>query len=171
MPILGIKGRSWLKSIHILFSCGWVGGAVCLVLLINIKGTPSSGDELYAVNASLKLIDDFVIIPSALGCLITGSLISWLTNWGFFKHNWIIVKWAVTLSLVIFGTFWLGPWINTMARISASERLLALNEPEYLSCYKLNRIFGLFQHFVLISLVIISVLKPWKKRTQLSESS
>lgn len=74
----------------------------------------------------MKIIDDFIIIPAALGSLITGLIISWFTNWGFFKFNWVTVKWIVTVSSILFDTFWLGPWLNGMAAISQAERLLAL---------------------------------------------
>jgi hypothetical protein len=37
------------------------------------------------------------------------------SNWGFFKHKWIIAAMAI-----IFGTFFLGPWETTMINISGA---------------------------------------------------
>ena len=67
MKKLGLKGRAWLKGFHIFFCCAWIGTALSIVLLGFVKGHTPNGDELYAVNASIKLIDDFIIIPAALG--------------------------------------------------------------------------------------------------------
>jgi len=139
-----------------------------MVLLGLVNGSPSSGDELYAVDYSVGLIHDLVAFPSALGCLITGALLCWLTSWGFFKHNWIIVKWAVSTGVFVFSTFWLGSWIREMAAISGSEGLAALHDPTYSACRRMSGIFGRLLHLVLIGLVFISVLKPWKREKQLS---
>jgi uncharacterized membrane protein len=89
---LDLKDKACLKGFHIFFVCAWIGTALSIVLLGFVKGNTPNGDELYAVNASIKLIDDFIIIPAALGSLITGMLICWLTNWRLFKFKWVIVK-------------------------------------------------------------------------------
>ncbi|MEI8166371.1 MAG: hypothetical protein WCG26_08330 [Chloroflexales bacterium] len=49
------------------------------MILLNFLARPDNGHELSGVLAALKLIDDWVIIPSAIGCFLTGLLISWLT--------------------------------------------------------------------------------------------
>ncbi len=160
MPKLNATARMWLKGIHIVFIGAWVGAATCM-LLLHFVSRPTSGDEMYAINEALKLIDDFVIIPAAIGSLLTGLLISWLTPWGFFKWRWIVVKWALTISVMLFGTFALGPWVNGMAEISAAERWQALQNPTYLHYRQMLSIFSSPQFIVLLFMVIISVLKPW----------
>ena len=76
-----------------------------MMLIGLLKGHVPNGDELYAFNAAIKLLDDFIIIPAAMGSLITGILLCWLTNWGFFKFNWIIFKLISTIAQILFGTF------------------------------------------------------------------
>jgi len=164
MKKMGSRGRAWLKGVHIFFACAWVGAAVCMMLLHFVKSNPANGDELYAFNVSIKLLDDFVVIPAAFGSLITGLLFSWLTDWGFFKFNWMTVKWIVTVGSIIFGTFWLGPWVNGATAISDAERLLSLQNPVYLYFKQMNSYFGSMQTLILIALAFISVLKPWGKR-------
>lgn len=164
MKKLGPKGRAWLKGFHLLFCCAWIGTALSMLLLGFLKGHTPNGDELYAVNASIKLLDDFIIIPAAFGSLITGLLICWLTNWGFFKFNWVIFKWISTISQMIFGTFWLGPWTNGAAAISSAERVMALQNQTYLYFKEMSNYFGSIQTLLLIAVVFISVLKPWGKR-------
>lgn len=163
MKKLSLKGKNTLKGLHLFFTCIWVGGAVSLVLL-NFLSRPASGDEIYATNAAIKLIDDFIIIPGALGSLFTGLLLCWLTPWGFFKFNWINVKWVVTILQILFGTFMLGPWVNGMEALSEAKRFLVLQDATYLHYKQMNLYFGLLQTLVLILVVFISVFKPWGKR-------
>lgn len=161
---LGLRGKAWLKGFHILFASLWIGAAVSMVLLNLVRGHISSGDEIWAVNVSIKLLDDYIIIPSAFGCLITGFLFSLLTNWGFLKFNWVIVKYIINITAILFGTFFLGPWVNGMESISKVERLAALQNPVYLHAIKMNAAFGAIQAFTLIFAAFISVFKPWGKR-------
>lgn len=67
------------------------------------------GSELYSIYASMKFIDYVILATGGMGSLLTGLIYSVFTNWGWFKHKWIIVKWCINLSGVTLGTFWLGP--------------------------------------------------------------
>ncbi|MCD6570380.1 MAG: hypothetical protein J7L53_06730 [Deltaproteobacteria bacterium] len=164
MKKLGVKRRLWLKGFHVFFSCTWIGAIVSMMIVLFLKGNPISGGELYGYHASIKIIDDFIVIPSALGCLITGLLLSWKTNWGFFKYRWIIVKLVVTVSAIVFGTLYLGPWGNALAAISKAEGLLALQNEQYIHSQQMNILFGTIQVIALITMVFISTLKPWGRR-------
>lgn len=161
---LGLKGKAWLKGFHILVSGIWVGAGICLLLLGFLKGHTPNGDELYAFNLAMKIIDDYIIIPSAMASLITGLLICWLTQWGFFKFNWIILKWVLTVAQILFGTFFLGPWTNGATAIANTERALALQNSTYLYFREMNSFYGSIQVALLIVMVFISVFKPWGKR-------
>ena len=164
MKHLGLKGRQWLKGFHVFFACTWIGAGMSLVVM---QWFMKAGDgmELYGIVRSMKFIDDFVIIPGAIGTLVTGLLFSLFTNWGFFKHWWIIVKWIINLSGVIFGTFWLGPWLNGSVPLAKELGLKALTDPVYYHNQSMNAAFGPVQVATLVIAVFISVLKPWKKRT------
>jgi hypothetical protein len=163
MKKLTSKGQKWLKGFHVFFSCCWVGAAVCLTsMMFFTKAT--DGMQLYGINFSLKFIDDFIIIPGAMGCLLTSLIYSLFTNWGWFKHRWITIKWIINIGGVIFGTFWLGPWLNSLAPISKIEGLDALINHTYIHNQKMLYMWGTLQAATLIFAVFISVLKPWKKK-------
>ncbi|MFC1821739.1 hypothetical protein ACFL9T_03465 [Thermodesulfobacteriota bacterium] len=163
MKKLSARGQKWLKGIHVAFACMWVGAAICLsVKLFFIK--PMSGGELYGITSTMDFIDIFIIIPGAVGVLLTGIVFSTWTNWGWFKHNWIIVKWVICLYGVIFGTYPLGPWMSGMARISKELGMQALSDPTFVNNQNMLMIFGTFQASTLIFALFITTLKPWKKR-------
>ncbi len=164
MKKLSQSGRSILISFHIIFAGWWMGAAVSMILLNFLSGNIINGDELYATNTAIKHIDDLIIIPAALGSLLTGFFICLLTKWGFFLHRWIIVKWVVTVSAILFGTFFLGPWVNGFTAISDTLRIEALADPSYISSKTFNIIFGIVQSVTILFLVFVSVIKPWKKK-------
>lgn len=169
MKKIGAGGLRWLKIIHLFFVCMWIGGGISLLIILFLA-RPSGGDELYAVNMAMKLVDDFVIIPGANGCLLTGLVYGIWTRWGFFRHNWLKVKWAMTVVQIVFGTFWLGPWLNGNTAIAAAERLGALGNPEYIHNSAMNAFWGPLQVSLIVVMVWISVKKPWKgnRETQAS---
>ncbi|NTW03537.1 MAG: hypothetical protein HGA19_20060 [Oscillochloris sp.] len=169
MKKLGANGRAWLKGFHILFTAAWVGAAVCMILL-HFSYRPGTGSETHTVLAALKRIDDWVIIPSAIGSLLTGLLISWLTPWGFFKWRWVTVKWIGTIAVMLFGTFCLGPWLNGMEAMAAANPQSALQDPTFLSNRQLMSYAVGPQLFLLLFMVFISVLKPWKRSTRTREA-
>jgi len=170
MKKLGAKGLRWLKGFHLIAVSCWIGGAVSLLLLYFLKSDVADGGVLFGINQSIHHVDmAVVVIPGAFGCLLTGLVYSVFSNWGFFKHNWLIFKWVVTVSAIVFGTFWLGPWETAMMEISGELGMQALQDRAYLYSQRMNLLFGALQCSVLVSTVFISVFKPWKKKMSLQD--
>lgn len=165
MKKIGAKGQKWLKCLHLVCVCMWVGGAVTLVLM-NFFMSILSGPELHAANSAKVFVDYYMIIPGANGCLATGLVYSIFTNWGWFKHNWVSVKWAITVFGIVFGTFWLGPWVDSLLEMTVEHGHAALEIPEYIRNQRLLNILGTAQTLTVIFALFISVLKPWKRRSR-----
>ena len=163
MKHLGLQGRLWLKGFHVFFACAWIGAGICLILMQALLKADSGG-MLHGIDVSMKFIDDYVIIPGAFGSLLTGLFYALFTNWGFFKHRWIIVKWIVNVGGILFGTFFLGPWLNGLPPISGELGLAALSDPAYIHNKTMNMYFGPIQVGSLVLAVFLSALKPWKKK-------
>lgn len=164
MKKLTPKGLRWLKGFHLLAASCWIGGALALLTLYFLKSGISDGGELYGVNRSIHHVDmNIVVLPGAVGSLLTGLVYSLFSHWGFFRHRWITVKWVATVAAIVFGTFWLGPWETAMMEISGKLGISALQDPAYLRSQYLNLAFGGLQTATLIVLVFISIFKPWKK--------
>lgn len=154
-----------LKMAHILFAFSWIVGAIALCVLLFMT-SPQSGDELYMRSRVLQIVDDYFIIYGAFGSLITGLIYSIWTNWGFFKHPWITVKWIMTVLQMLFGTFILGPCINENVTMANELRNAALTNPAFLDNLQTTQLWGGIQTAVLILYIIISVQKPWKRKKQ-----
>lgn len=160
---LGTTAKQWLKSVHLTLSVTWLGAAIGMNIL-RYAWVPSAQYDLYAVDHSISLIDNWVVVPAAWGSLLSGLLESWLTTWGFFKYRWVTVKWIVTVAIMIYAPLFISQWDQKMETISRVEGILALQNPAYVD----YRLFSTISAFALISaltfLSVISTLKPWLKQ-------
>lgn len=164
MPKISIQQKNWILSAHIGFAGLWTGTVLSMFLLSLRNINSNKADILYALNSAINLLDEYIVIPSAIGSVITATLLCWLTNYGFTKFYWVITKWILTTGLIIFGTFWLYPWGNVAEEISSKQGLAALSNPVYLFDAKGVLIGGLIQVLLLFVIITISVLKPWGRR-------
>lgn len=154
MKILGINSSLWYKSAHVFFACAWFGSVLAVIIIYLF----SSDQEpvLFRHNSQLmERIDKFIIIPSSLLCYATGILISWKTNWGFFKYKWVVVKLIIGTSLILFGIFFLGPWIMAANTARDNEMFIAIQN-------KLGASM-IGQAIVIATTIVISTIKPWGK--------
>jgi hypothetical protein len=125
---------------------------------------PASGEELHGILSTLDFIDLCVLVPGALGTLLTGLIYSTATDWGWFRHRWVTVKWIICLYGMCFGTYPLGPWLSGLARIAGEKGLSAFADPVFLSNRTLLMIFGPFQAATLVFAFYLSFLRPWKRK-------
>ncbi|ACK67766.1 conserved hypothetical protein [Rippkaea orientalis PCC 8801] len=164
MSKLSIGQKNWLLSAHVVFAALWTGAVLSMFLLSLRNTTSTNADVLNALNSAINLLDDWIVIPSAIGSVVTATLLCWVTNYGFTKFYWVITKWFLTTGLIVFGTFWLFPWGNTAEKLSAHEGLQALSNPIYEFDAK-GVLFGaIIQTLFLFIIIGISVLKPWGRR-------
>lgn len=164
MRKLGSQGVKILKIIHLFFAVLWIGGAIALLAVL-FFAQPATGDELYMASRISQIIDDFLIIPGAIASFFIGIVYGVWTNWGFFKHRWLIVKWIVTIAQILFGTFVLGPWVDRNVEIANELRNIALTNTELLHNLEMSKLYGSIQTSLLIIVfLVVSVMKPWRKK-------
>ncbi len=166
--MMKLKGNSLktLKAFHIFAACCWLGTAMSLTLLSlgkHMGWIPA--EAFYGVDIAAHLADMWVLVNiGVLFCFVTGLLYSALTEWGFFRHRWIIVKWILLIACVAFGT-WLGSLENAMLRMSGEMGANASVSPEYLYVLRVHLAGSCAQVIAVITIVVISVFRPWKKAT------
>jgi len=143
----------------------WLGGIVTLLLLSVAFRAPTSDGALAAVRSAMKLIDYGVIIPACFGSLLSGIGFMALTNWGFLKHRWVIIKWSATATMIVFGALCLGPWVDATAAMATDSGVSALARDEYTQTAGRVTIFAAVQLLLLVALVVLSSFKPWGRRS------
>lgn len=162
MKKLEPKGVKVLKICHLLFVMMWVVGVIAMAVINLI--TAQSGDELYMSLFISRLIDDVLVIPGAILTVVTAIIYGLSTNWGFFKHRWITVKWIISVLIILVGTFYFSPKLDKCLEIANLTRDAAFNNPEFISNQQVSLVGAFVQASLLVFLVAISVLKPWKNR-------
>jgi hypothetical protein len=93
--------RKFALTLHIIASVGWVG-IVAGFLALAVAGLVSSDANL--VLASYLAMDfsyRTVVIPLGLASLITGLVSLFVTDWGFVRHYWVVVKLLLATPAII----------------------------------------------------------------------
>jgi hypothetical protein len=83
---------------HVVSSVGWVG-SVAAFLALSIAGLMSADAEtVRGAYVAMNLIGQFVIVPLSVVALLTGIIQSLGTEWGLFRHYWLLMKFLLTLA-------------------------------------------------------------------------
>lgn len=165
MKKLGNNGRMWLKTFHLFFAAAWIGGALAMLFLPLGNIFITDGKYSQAFNFAIRIINVYVTIPAAIGSILTGFLFALFTNWGFFKHKWLTVKWILTTTAILIGAFWVGPLINDMLRLSMKKDFARTANDIYLAYETQFFILHGTQILLILYIIYVSVFKPWKKKT------
>jgi hypothetical protein len=94
---MSLRVRKLALTSHVASSVGWVG-AVIGFLALAVAGLTS--DDVQVVRATyiaMELTGWFVIVPLSLASLPTGLVMSLGTEWGLFRHYWVLGKLLITV--------------------------------------------------------------------------
>src|SRR5829696_7708504 len=97
--------RKLLLTAHVTFSVGWLG-AVLVYIVLAVTGLASRDRELArAAFMTLETVGWFVIVPCSVAALVTGVVQSLATEWGLFRHYWIVAKLVLTTlgTIILLG--------------------------------------------------------------------
>lgn len=97
---LGPGLRKFNLTLHVITSVGWIG-IVAGFLALAIAGAFST--DLALARASYVAMDVIyraVVMPSGTVSLLTGVIASLGTEWGLFRHYWILLKLLLTVAAV-----------------------------------------------------------------------
>jgi hypothetical protein len=114
--------RKFALTVHVISSVGLLG-AIAGFLALAVAGLTSQNDQtVRAAYLAMDLIARFVIVALAFASLLTGFIQSAGTQWGLFRHYWVLAK----LLLTVFATIVLlvkMELISYAARLSAETTL------------------------------------------------
>jgi uncharacterized membrane protein len=160
---LKIKQKQWLVILHVLSVVSWFGGANVMLIF----GLPllyaENGQQLYYTLVDLHLIDATLIRYPALAVLLTGILLSIWTQWGLFKHYWVLLKLILTLLIIIIGIFYLSDWLHILKEMGQQHGLLSFQLPVFQDA-GIHLLIGTIVNIVAMTfMTIITYLKPFGK--------
>ncbi|GAA4862167.1 DUF2269 family protein [Actinomycetospora straminea] len=88
--------RLGLLTVHLVASVGWVGAAACYLVLGIVAGSSDEPDVVRAAWQMLETVGWTVVVPLAVGALVTGVAVSLSTAWGLVRHWWVVVSLVLT---------------------------------------------------------------------------
>lgn len=161
--------KLWVKGLHILCACTWFGS--CLSLIVILLGYSSQGGQetQRTTYTLLFILCAYLTIPSAFGSALTGLWICKITNWGFTKYRWVIIKWVSTIGAILIGAVFLGPWLLEMKTGVEAGWLSLVDVPHYRQTWISFAIVGIIQTIGLGLLCLLSVFKPLGKRGEINK--
>jgi hypothetical protein len=97
--------RKLALTAHVSVSVGWLG-AVAAFLALAVAGlTSQDGQLVRAAYLAAQVTTWFAIVPLSVASLVTGLVQSLGTQWGLFRHYWVVFKLLInvfaTLLLVV----------------------------------------------------------------------
>lgn len=89
--------RKFALTVHITTSVGWLG-AIAGFLVLAIAGLTSQDAQIVrAAYLAMELITRYVIVPMSFASLLSGIIQSLGTQWGLFRHYWVLIKFLLTI--------------------------------------------------------------------------
>lgn len=97
---------------HVVTSVGWMGQAATLCLLLAVAMATDDPQTRTSAVSMAHLLDGRLLAPMANASAFTGFMLAAATPWGYFRHWWVLVKFAITIVQLYLGIFVLSNALN-----------------------------------------------------------
>jgi hypothetical protein len=160
--------RKLTLAVHLTVSVGWVGAVAAYMALDVATAISRDARTLRAAYLGMELIARSVIVPLALGALVTGIVISVGTRWGLFRHYWVLISLLLTIIAAVVLLVETGT-ISALAEIAA-DPTTSDDELRALGSTLVHSVGGTV---VLLAILVLNVYKPqgmtrygWRKQRE-----
>jgi len=160
--------RKLTLGVHLTVSVGWIGAVAAYMALDVATAISRDARTLRAAYLGMELIARKVIVPLALGALVTGIVISVGTKWGLFRHYWVLISLLLTIIAAVVLLVETGA-ISALAEIAA-DPTTSDDELRALGSTLVHSVGGTV---VLLAILVLNVYKPqgmtrhgWRKQRE-----
>ena len=108
---MGPRLRRVVLTTHVVSAVGWIGAVTAYLVLALAALTSDSVETVRAAFIAMELLY-FALVPLAAVALLTGLAQALGTNWGLFRHYWIVAKFVLTVVA-------LTVMLNNLEKVSA----------------------------------------------------
>jgi hypothetical protein len=117
------RWRQLTVWLHVLTSVGWMAQAMtlCVLLAVGLSDPSVRG----AATSMSFVLDGRLLGPMADASAFTGIMLAAATPWGFFRHWWVLTKFAITIVQLYVGIFLLSPALEHSVVAGPSARQVA----------------------------------------------
>jgi hypothetical protein len=102
------SARALLVWLHVITSVGWMSMALVLFTLF-VSGVGGGSEARRSAYTMADVVDRELLASLGNAAAFTGIMLAALTPWGFFRHWWVLVKFAITITQLGSGVFILSP--------------------------------------------------------------
>jgi hypothetical protein len=85
-----------MLATHLTVSVGWIGAVVAYLALGMAAANSGDAGTVRGAWIAMELTGWYVIVPMALGSLLTGLVMALGTKWGLFRYYWVLIAFALT---------------------------------------------------------------------------
>ena len=146
--------RKFTLTAHFACSVGWLGAVVAYLALAVAVLTGRDVETVRAAFLAMELVGWFVLVPCSLAALVTGLVQSLGTEWGLFRHYWVLTKFVLTVGGTVILLAHMRKVSEAAAAALSGADFGALRHPTYV----VHPAGGLL---VLLTATALSVYKPW----------
>jgi hypothetical protein len=153
--------RKLTLTAHVSTSVAWLG-AVAAFLALSLAALRSRDPDLVrSAYLAMDLIGELIIVPLSLAALLTGLVQALGTQWGLFRHHWVVVKLALTIGSTLLLLLHQFTAVASAARRAAGAAAGTLPDVGRLG----TQLVGDASLAILVLLVTttLSIYKPWGK--------
>lgn len=162
--------RKLVLTLHVITTVGWLGSAAAYIpITLYVSAVSTNPDALSAILGVMASIAWYVLVPMSFASLLTGIVMSLGTQWGLFRHYWILFKLLINL-FACFVLFDYTQGVSRKATEAANGTLTKVPSGDIV-----HASFGLL---VLIVAAVLAVYKPkgmtrygWRKQQQNTQAS
>lgn len=151
--------RKLTLTAHVTFSVGWLGAVVAYLAPAIVGLTSSDLHVIRSCHLVMAMMGWYVLVPLALGALLTGLIQSLFTEWGLVRHYWIATKLALSLVGVVILFAHMRGSVSRLAGMTP-EALATANSGHLKVHLVVHAVGGLV---ILLVATTLSIFKPWGK--------
>jgi hypothetical protein len=109
--------RKLALTVHLTSSVGWIGAVVAYLALGIAAVTSPDTQTVRAAWTCMDVTGWWVIVPLAIAALLTGIVMSVGTQWGLFRHYWVLISLALTILCTVVLVLHM-PTVSAMAKLA-----------------------------------------------------
>lgn len=154
-----MKSQKILKIIHIIVMSLWFSSVVSLFAIMLTLPSITDVKVLGYAYRILEIIDFIILSPAAALTLVTGLIYIIFTKWKW-TQTWLILKLIITVVIILVGTFWLGPTLQSMTIQVKEIGMEVIHNDVFIRDNQISLWACIINIVLLVFAIVISTLKP-----------
>lgn len=113
--------RKAITTVHVIAAVALLGSQAALLVLALTAALTSGASLRHASYELMRILVFALEIPLAASALASGVVLAVRTEWGLFRHYWIIGKLGLLLATALIGIAAIRPWTEQMVAATGPQ--------------------------------------------------